>query len=55
VVSTAAGYLIYFGVLARAANLLLVTFLIPPSAVLMGWAVHDGRVFRALRLRRAGK
>lgn len=43
VVSTAAGYLIYFRVLARAGatNLLLVTFLIPPSAVLMGWVVLD--------------
>lgn len=46
VVSTAAGYLIYFRVLARAGatNLLLVTFLIPPSAVLMGWAVLDERL-----------
>lgn len=46
VISTAAGYLIYFRVLARAGatNLLLVTFLIPPSAVLMGWAVLDERL-----------
>jgi drug/metabolite transporter (DMT)-like permease len=37
-ISTAAAYLIYFRVLARAGatNLLLVTFLIPVSAILLG-------------------
>jgi drug/metabolite transporter (DMT)-like permease len=46
VLSTAAAYLIYFRVLARAGatNLLLVALLIPPGAVLMGWAVLDERL-----------
>ena len=46
VLSTAAAYLIYFRVLARAGatNLLLVTFLIPPGAVLMGWAALGERL-----------
>jgi drug/metabolite transporter (DMT)-like permease len=37
-VSTAAGYVVYFEVLARAGatNVLLVTLLIPPSAMLLG-------------------
>jgi drug/metabolite transporter (DMT)-like permease len=41
VFSTALGYLIYFRVLARAGatNLLLVTFLIPVSAILLGVGV----------------
>ena len=36
--STAAGYIVYFALLARAGatNVLLVTFLIPPSALLLG-------------------
>jgi drug/metabolite transporter (DMT)-like permease len=36
--STAAGYIVYFAVLARAGatNVLLVTLLIPPSALLLG-------------------
>src|SRR6185436_3569401 len=40
VVSTAAAYVIYFRILARAGatNLLLVTFLIPVSALLLGVA-----------------
>ncbi len=39
--STALAYVLYFRILAAAGatNLLLVTFLIPPSAILMGWAV----------------
>ena len=38
ILSTALGYLIYFRVLARAGatNVLLVTFLIPVSAILLG-------------------
>ncbi len=41
VLSTAVAYVLYFRILAAAGatNLLLVTFLIPPSAILMGWAV----------------
>lgn len=41
VLSTALAYRLYFRILAEAGatNLLLVTFLIPPSAILMGWAV----------------
>jgi drug/metabolite transporter (DMT)-like permease len=37
-VSTAAGYIVYFEVLSRAGatNVLLVTLLIPPSALLLG-------------------
>lgn len=37
-VSTAAGYIVYFALLARAGatNVLLVTLLIPPSALLLG-------------------
>jgi drug/metabolite transporter (DMT)-like permease len=37
--STALGYVLYFGILAGAGatNLLLVTFLIPVSAILLGW------------------
>jgi len=39
--STALAYVLYFRILAAAGatNLLLVTFLIPPSAILMGWLV----------------
>ncbi|MEL6218141.1 MAG: DMT family transporter [Pseudomonadota bacterium] len=39
--STAAAYVLFFRILAAAGatNLLLVTFLIPPSAILMGWLV----------------
>ena len=39
--ATALGYLLYFRILARAGatNLLLVTFLIPVSAILLGWLV----------------
>ncbi|MEO1599984.1 MAG: DMT family transporter [Pseudomonadota bacterium] len=41
VLSTAAAYVLFFRILAAAGatNLLLVTFLIPPSAILMGWLV----------------
>lgn len=47
--STALAYLLYFRILAAAGatTLLLVTFLIPPSAILMGWLVLD----EALELR----
>jgi drug/metabolite transporter (DMT)-like permease len=44
--STAAAYLVYFRILARAGatNLLLVTFLIPPAALLLGALVLDEKV-----------
>ncbi len=44
--STALGYLLYFRVLARAGatNLLLVTFLIPVSAILLGTTLLDERL-----------
>jgi drug/metabolite transporter (DMT)-like permease len=44
--STALAYVLYFRILAAAGatNLLLVTFLIPPSASLMGWAVLGERL-----------
>jgi drug/metabolite transporter (DMT)-like permease len=43
--STALGYVLYFGILARAGagNALLVTMLIPPSAMLLGALVLDER------------
>lgn len=46
ILSTAMAYVLYFRILAAAGatNLLLVTFLIPPSAILMGWAVLDERL-----------
>ncbi|HEY8578844.1 MAG TPA: DMT family transporter [Beijerinckiaceae bacterium] len=39
--STAAGYLLYYRILARAGatNLMLVTFLMPVTAILLGWAL----------------
>jgi len=45
-VSTALAYLVYFRILARAGagNLLLVTFLIPPAALLLGYLVLGERV-----------
>lgn len=45
VISTSLAYIIYFKVLALAGptNLLLVTFLIPPSAILLGVMVLGGR------------
>ena len=44
--STALAYVLFFRILAAAGatNLLLVTFLIPPSAILMGWAVLGERL-----------
>lgn len=41
VISTALAYILYFRVLAAAGatNILLVTFLIPPSAIFLGWLV----------------
>lgn len=41
--STAAGYLLYFRILgtAGATNLMLVTFLMPATAILLGWAALD--------------
>jgi drug/metabolite transporter (DMT)-like permease len=44
--STAAAYVIYFRILARsgATNLLLVTFLIPVSAILLGASVLGERL-----------
>ena len=75
--STALAYVLYFAILARAgaANLLLVTLLIPPFAIALGvlflgermeaaawigfgiialgFAVTDGRLFRAGRRRAA--
>ncbi|GMG81416.1 DMT family transporter [Paralimibaculum aggregatum] len=44
--STALAYLLYFRILAAAGAtvLLLVTFLIPPSAIAMGWLVLDERL-----------
>lgn len=46
ILSTAVAYVLYFRILeaAGATNLLLVTFLIPPSAVVMGWAVLGERL-----------
>lgn len=43
ILSTALAYILFFRILAAAGatTLLLVTFLIPPSAILMGWAVLD--------------
>lgn len=60
VLSTALAYILYFRVLrsAGATNLLLVTFLIPPSAIFLGWLVLDerlvGRHFAGLALIAAG-
>ncbi|MEM9146679.1 MAG: DMT family transporter [Pseudomonadota bacterium] len=60
VLSTAMAYVLYFRILeaAGATNLLLVTFLIPPSAILMGWAALgerlDVRDFAGLALILAG-
>ncbi len=44
--STAAAYVIYFRILARSGstNLLLVTFLIPVSAILLGALILDERL-----------
>lgn len=44
--STVLAYILYFQLLARAGatNLLLVTFLIPVSAILLGWLVLDERL-----------
>lgn len=44
--STALAYVLYFRILAAAGatNLLLVTFLIPVSAILLGWAFLDERL-----------
>ncbi|MEM1346233.1 MAG: DMT family transporter [Pseudomonadota bacterium] len=44
--STALAYGLYFRILARAGatNLMLVTFLIPPSAIALGWLVLDERL-----------
>lgn len=44
--STALAYILYFRILAvaGATNLLLVTFLIPPSAILLGWLVLGERL-----------
>src|SRR5262249_2274145 len=41
--STALAYVVYFRILSRAGatTLLLVTFLIPPGALLLGWVVLD--------------
>jgi drug/metabolite transporter (DMT)-like permease len=46
VLSTALAYLLYFRILAKAGatNLLLVTFLLPVSAVLLGWFVLGERL-----------
>lgn len=46
VLSTALAYVLYFRILAAAGatNLLLVTFLVPPSAILMGWTVLGERL-----------
>ena len=43
ILSTAIAYLIYFRLLktAGATNVLLVTYLIPVSAILLGWLVLD--------------
>jgi len=43
ILCTALAYLLYFRILASAGatNLLLVTFLVPPGAVLVGWLVAD--------------
>ncbi|MBL8697233.1 MAG: DMT family transporter [Alphaproteobacteria bacterium] len=45
-VSTAAAYVLYFRILATAGatNLLLVTFLIPPVAILLGYTLLDERL-----------
>ena len=52
--STALAYVLYFRILAAAGatNLLLVTFLIPVAAILLG-AAGPGRATRAAALRRA--
>jgi len=44
--ATALAYLLYFGILVRAgaANLMLVTLLIPPFAIVLGWMFLDERL-----------
>ncbi len=46
VFSTAIAYMLYFSILARAGatNLMLVTFLIPITGVLLGWVILDERL-----------
>jgi drug/metabolite transporter (DMT)-like permease len=52
VLCTAVAYLLYFGILRRAgaANLMLVTLLIPPVAMLLGWAFLGERLHPGAKL-----